>query len=245
MPLLLLLEASPPAESSVDWSLLLNQLWEALQEHWAKLLLPLVGLVIGWWWGRRKAKREWNKKQFIRRLNVSLNLLEPNKTTGGPPTLRIRTLLEKDAKDVFLNDVAVEHLVAAANKTKKDDPLLPLGDDSWYMLNAVLNEISEQFAAGFLKSDLGLPTCVGTYIIALTYERDGAMKTQKVRAMVIQKDSLRACLPTRNDETGEKTEPLEPHYERPNHATRWRTLRQLALAWQAEPERFLEMQIVM
>lgn len=231
-----------PNLAEVDWNALWSQLLALLKQYWVELLLPLLGIAFGWWWGRRRARREWRKKQFVRRLNVSLNMFDPGDT--GRPTLRIRTLLEKDAKDVFLNDVAVDHLVSAAARTKKDDALLPLGDETWYMLNAVLNEVSEQFSDGFLRKDLGLPTTTGHYVIALTYEREGAMKTQKLRAMVIQKEALRACLPSRDAATGETIAPAEPNYEHPNHETRWRTLRQLALAWEAEPEKFLEMQIV-
>ena len=231
------------AASVPDLNTLVQQAWDAVREHWAKGLLPLLGLLVGWWWGRRRARREWSKKQFVRRLNVSLNLFESDR--HGRETLRIRTLLEKDAKDVFLNDVAVDRLVAAAGKTTKNNPLLPLGDDAWFLLNAVLNEVSERFAEGFLKTDLGLPTHKATYVIALTYEKDGAMKTQKIRAMVIQKESLRALLPRRDDETGQPVPPTEPQYESPNHATRWRTLQQLANAWLEEPSRFLEMEIAM
>ena len=228
--------------AAIDWPGLWAQGLDLLREHWTKAVLPVLGLLLGWWWGRRRARREWAKKQFVRRVNVSLNLLEDD--GHDRPTLRIRTLLEKDAKDVFLNDVAVDRLVAAAARTTKDDPLLPLGDDAWFLLNAVLNEISERYSDGFLRRDVGAPTRSAVYLIGLTFEREGAMRTQKVRAMVVRRDVLRSLLTRRDDETGRPIEPPEPRYEHPNHATRWRTLRQLASAWQADPSRFLEMEIV-
>ena len=204
-----------------------------LADHWLEFALPLLGVVVGWLWGRGRAKREWAAKAFIRRLNVSLNLFERAPGDSGP-TLRIRTLLEKDAADVFLNDVAVDHLVAAAGRTTKDDAILPLGDDSWFMLNAVLNELSERYSDGLIRRDLGVATTSAWYVIGLTYERDGTMKTQKLRAMVVQRDTLAAIADGMD----------EPKFERQNHNTRWRTLGQMARAWRKEPGRFLEVELV-
>ena len=203
-----------------------------LRDHWLEFALPLLGLLAGAYWGRRRAGREWARKQFVRRLNVSLNSLD-----GG--VLRIRTLLEKDARDVFLNDVAVDRLVAAASRTTGDDPILPLGEDSWFLLNAVLNVVSERYSEGFLRRDMGLASTSRAYVVALTYEREGAMRTQKVRAMVVARDALAAIRPG-----DDGAPPPMPTLESPNHATRWRTLQQLAAAWRADPSRFLEMEVV-
>ena len=204
-----------------------------LRDHWLEFALPAIGLILGWLWGRRRAGREWAKQQFVRRVNVSLNLFDAS--GEGPPTLRIRTLLEKEAGDIFLNDVAVDHLVAAANRTTIDDPTLPLGEDAWFLLNGVLNEISERYSDGFIRRDVGQPTRSATYIIGLTYERAGEMKTQKVRAMVIRRDVLEGLL---------SPDAAEPRYESPLHATRWHTLRQMVSVWRQKPEQFLEIELV-
>ena len=206
------------------------------REHWLKAVLPLVSLLFGLWWGRRRARREWRNKQFLSRVNTSLNTFEE---TPVGHLLKIRTLSEKDALEVFLNQIAVERVQAATARTSKDDPLLPLGEDAWYVLNAVLNEISEQFAAGHVRRDLGAATTTGRYLIALTYEHDGAMKTRKVRAMVIRKDRLETLFPPPSAEA----DPPVLLTERPNHATRLRTLRQLADAWRRDPSHFLEVEI--
>ena len=226
----------------------LDALWrqglEIARERWLTALLPVASLLIGLWWGRRRARREWRQKQFLSRVNVSLNTFAER--PDGGLLLQIRTLSEKDALEVFLNQIAVERVQAATTRTSESDPLLPLGDDAWYLLNAVLNEVSEQFAAGHVRRDLGASVTTGRYLIALTYEHAGDIRTQKVRAMVIRKDRLEALfLPPVTPREGEAAPPAPPtvHIERPNHATRLRTLGQLAAAHRRDPSQFLEVEI--
>lgn len=206
---------------------LVDALLERLDEHWAKLASAAGFMAVGWFFGRRRAKSDWQKKEFLHRLNVSL-------TTIHDGVLRIRTLLEKSCQDVFLNEVAAEAVVAAARKTSAEDPILPLPrDDYWYYLNAVLNEISERFAEGQIGRDLGKPVESARYLICMTCECDGAMRTRKIRAMLTRR-SLLDSLPQD-----------APKFESPQHATRWRTLQQLAQTWRTEPHKFLEVEICM
>ena len=206
---------------------LIETLFEQFEEHWVKFITAALFMGVGWFFGKRRAKSEWAKKEFLDRLNVSLTSIDDG-------TLKIRTIIEKACQEVFLNTVAAEAINAAARQTTEDNPLLPLGeDDYWYYLNAVLNEIAEKFAEGQIRRDLGLPVEVGTYLICLTCEKAGAVRTQKVRAMVVRK-SLLANLP-------EKT----PKFESPNHSTRWETLQFLAKTWKTAPHQFLEVELCM
>ena len=121
----------------------MDQILEALadwfHDNWIKFLTGLFVMAIGWYFGQRRAQASWKKKEFLDRLNVSLNAID-----GG--TLLIRTVLEKSCKDVFLNDVAVEAIREASGKTSEQDPTLPLPESEyWYYLNSVLNEVAEQF----------------------------------------------------------------------------------------------------
>lgn len=209
----------------MDWHALAQDVWHFFRSHWASALYSLAFLIVGTWWGRRRARREWANKRFLDRLNFSLN------TIGGG-TLQIRTLAEMNARDVFLNDVAVERVIDATRRTTATNPLLPLArDDRWYYLNAVLNEVSERFAVGFIKRDMGVPVETRSYLICLTYEIAGDLKTRKVRAMVIQKSTL----------TNLPVEP--PRFERPHHATRFETLRHLAAAYASDPTEFLDVEL--
>lgn len=204
---------------------LMDSLLERLDEHWAKLVTASLFMAVGWLFGRRQAKSNWQKKEFLHRLNVSLNQIDNG-------TLRIRTLLEKTCHEVFLNEVAAEAVVAAARKTTEADPILRLSkDDYWYYLNAVLNEVSERFAEGQLRREMGLPVRTAHYLICLTWECDGAMRTRKIRAMLTRRELLESF-------------PKEPpKFESPTHSTRWRTLEQLSRAWKAESHKFLSIEL--
>ena len=213
---------------------MIDQLLDLAREHWAKALLPLVGLVAGWAWGKYRERRKWRRRDFLHRLNVSLNLIEPLPDAGDGPThaLRIRTLLEDDAGRVLLNQEAVARVLAAAEKTTEADPMVPLPEaDRWLVLNSVLNELSERFSSVFLRQDLGLPTTTAPYLIALTNERAGDLRTHKLRAMVVRKDRL-LNLPAQM-----------PALDNPTHATRWKTLHALAKAHRADPKHFLEVEL--
>jgi hypothetical protein len=197
-----------------------------IHDNWMKVLTGFVLMALGWFFGKRKARSDWRKREFFHRLNVSLNLLIP-----GEP-LQIRTLLEKKCEDVFLNVVATDAVAAAARHTTATNPLLPLPQaDYWQYLNAVLNEISEQYSIGEIRRDLGLPVTRGKYLICLTCECAGEMRTRKVRAMVIQKKHL------------ENLPAVQPKLEHASHVTRWETLKILAEQYKKNPWQFIELEL--
>ena len=204
---------------------IIDALVEHGTDHWIKVATGLVLMAAGWFFGRYRAKTAWKKREFLDRLHVSLNSIRDGK-------LRIRTILEKRCEDVFLNSVAAATITAAAEKTTADDAIIPLPEkDYWYYLNDVLNEISEKFALGQLQADIGQPVKATTYVITLTCESGGPVRTRKIRAMLIRKELL-TKLPS-------KMPALESKY----HITRWNVLRQLAKAYETTPHRFLEMEL--
>ena len=201
-------------------------LTDFIHDNWMKVLTGFVLMALGWVFGKRKARSDFRKREFFHRLNVSLNLLTPNEP------LQIRTLLEKTCDEVFLNAVASENVANAARNTKADNPLLPLPQvDYWQYLNAVLNEIAEKFSIGEIRRDLGLPVTRGKYLICLTCECAGEMRTRKVRAMVIQKKHL------------ENLPATQPKLEHASHVTRWETLKILAEQYKKNPWQFIEMDL--
>lgn len=196
-----------------------------LRDNWPELIWILLAAGVASYAASRRARKKWNQHDFLDRLNVSLTSIRHGK-------LRIRTILEMDCEQIFLNPTAAKTIVNLAKQTTEQDPLLPIpAKDSWQYLNAVLNEISEQFAAGQIKQDLGLPVERGEYVLCLTCERAGPVRTQKVRGMLVLK-SLLVSLPKE-----------EPTYESPNHVTRWKTLQQIAIQFQKQPDQFIEMEI--
>ncbi|MCA9090771.1 MAG: hypothetical protein KDA90_19285 [Planctomycetaceae bacterium] len=204
---------------------LIDLLVENAKEHYLKAVLAGAGMCIGWIIGRWRARRNWERREFYDRLNVSLNLISDN-------TLLIRTLLEKRCEEIFLNTAASKTVIDAARNTTLQDCLLPLKkEDYWYYLNAVLNEISEKFAEGPMLRAMGQQVQCQKFTICLTSEADGNLRMRKVRAMVIG-ETLLSNLPE---------EP--PRFESPHHDTRWKTLKQLAAARTKSPEKFLTVEL--
>lgn len=213
----------------MDWQQLAGQSTDFIRDNWLKItwsaVWSVVILILGTWWGRRRARSEWSSKQFLHRINFSLNQLRDGK-------LLIRTIAEMDCREVFQNDIAVDRVMAAALKTTEKNPILPLvKDDRWYVLNSVLNELSERFAPGFLKQDMGVPVVSQIYLACLTYESAGDLRTRKVRVMLIRKEAL----------TSLPEEP--PQFERPHHLTRFKTLHQLAASFAKDPSDFIELEL--
>jgi hypothetical protein len=196
-----------------------------VRDHGSKLLAAAVFTVIGWGIGRWRSRRAWRNRDFLNRLNFSLNLLVDGK-------LLIRTLMEKSCEEVFLNQSAVEAVLASAKRTTAANPLLPLPkEDTWYFLNQVLNELAEKFAEAPLKRDLKLPATTARYLVCLTSESAGEIRTRKIRAMIIRKDQL-LNLPAE-----------APQFESPHHITRWETLRIMQVRYSTTPEQFLELEL--
>lgn len=197
-----------------------------LHDNWMKLLTGLLLMVVGWVFGKRRARSEFKKREFYHRLNVSLNILPPNEP------LQIRTLLEKSCEEVFMNSAAAEALAQAARNTTAQNPLLPLPkDDYWFYLNAVLNEVAEKYSQGEIRRDLGLPVTRAKFVICLTCESAGEIRTRKIRAMVIQKKVL------------ENFPTTPPALEHATHLTRWETLTIMAAEYKKNPWQFMEIEI--
>jgi type II secretory pathway pseudopilin PulG len=187
----------------------------------------LASFTLGRWWGRYRARRQWQAKEFLGRLIVSLNSFKDDK-------LKIRTIFERSLEEVFLNPHAVEQVLTAAQRTTRDNPILPIAkEDRWFLLNFVLNAVAERFSAGAVRQDAGEPVRAVAYALCLTSEADDELRVRKVRAMLIRQDVLKH-FPYME---------TMPQLENPWHDVRVQTLRRLAMAYQKEPENFLTMEL--
>ena len=97
----------------------MNDAFESLLTYflnnWPSLLWTLAVVVVGSSFAAQRARMRWKRSNFLNRLNVSLSSIEDGK-------LRIRTVLEKDCEEVFLNAVAARTVVKLAGKTTDRDP---------------------------------------------------------------------------------------------------------------------------
>lgn len=182
-------------------------LLEYAKENWDQLaLLATVGLVLLTYW---RARSTWKTRDFLGRINFSLNFIQENR-------LKIRTLQENNIDDILLNNNHGRRMMLkAASQTTLEKPFLELPEkDAWIVLNSVLNEISEQFADGFLAIAAGLTMRTTTFIFGITCERDADVRMNKIRVMIIERALL------------EKIDELEEiEFESPHHHVRLDTLK--------------------
>lgn len=199
------------------WNQIREILNDLVVDHWLKILGGVTLLVVGRLWGRWRASQAWKRREFKQRLNISLNTVVDGK-------LRIRTLLETDMLDVLLNERAVQCVREAADQTTESQPILPLPeDDRWHVLNAVLNEIAEQFKEGLIAADQGLPVQRSDYAFCMVNEVAGDMKTRKVRVMMVRPEVLE----------DESIDFDALNVEVDHHRTRLKTLKSMRTRWRA------------
>jgi hypothetical protein len=183
----------------------------------------LLSFLFGRYYGRYRAGREWARKEFLGRVTVSLNVFADG-------FLKIRTVMERSLEEIFLNQLAVEKVLAAAKRTTADNPILPVPKaDRWYLLNFVLNAVAEHFVDGQIRMDAGVGVTKVRYALFLTCEQVGDERIRKVRAMLVKEEHL----------TNYPYPDGLPKLENPWHDVRVRTLRQAAELYKAEPDNFL------
>jgi hypothetical protein len=151
--------------------------------YWNTAALVLTWLGIGIVYLRRRA--QWQRKQFLARVNFSLDYLSGD-------TLAMRTLLETTASEVWLNEYGVGHVNAAARCASVDQPFLMLADpvDRDFANRAILNVLSERFAEVYLAASLGRPVQTAPHIFGITCEKYGDIRTLKLRVLVIAEQTL-------------------------------------------------------
>ena len=182
-----------------------------IKDNWDLLALLVTwgGIVVVWW----RRRTEWRRKTFLRQVNFSINHLESG-------TLQLRTLMEQDALEVWLNQYGVSLVVDAAERTTVSQPFLQLKstEDQEYALRAVLNVLSERFAESYLASAMHVPTRKERFLFGVTCEKYGALRTQKLRVIIATPDLLAQLF-------GPDGIADDVHFEKPTHDDRLITLR--------------------
>ena len=173
-----------------------------LENNWEPLatLVTLIVVIATYW----KSRSTWKARDFMTRVNFSLNYVEDN-------TLKIRTLREADIRHILLgNQHGRKVVLRCARRTNLEKPFLQLPKkDAWIVLNSILNEISEQFAEGFLAAAMGAPIRIATYVFGITCERHSDVRMNKIRVMIIEKSLLEKI-----DALGKLRFELEHHHVR-------------------------------
>lgn len=206
------------------------QMWEI-----PKWLQPVVDFVIANWkwfalvgtWGGIvlywvRSWYFWKRKQFLHQVNFSLNYVEDG-------VLMLRTLLEDTARQVWLNDYGVQLVEAAARGTTVKQPFLRLGndDDMDFVKRAVLNVLSERFAAAYIGRALDIPVAKGRFVFGITCEKYGGIRTQKLRVILMRREHLDALFTPRPNPDGTPSPAPESsiRFAAASHSDRLITLR--------------------
>lgn len=213
-----------------QWSEIFTEFGQRFGLSIAMLIVTTTAsFVFGRWWGQRRAQREWSRKEFYDRINISLTLIQDGR-------LKIRTIMERSLDEVFTNKVAAQKVLDASQRTTVSNPMLPIAkEDCWYLLNFVLNAVAEPFSLGFVKQDLGEAVRTIQYVIFLTCEVVGDERIRKVRALIVRQELLEN-FPYRDK---------MPELENPWHETRVQTLRTAADLYQSAKEQFIRLEICM
>lgn len=190
----------------------------------ASAVTASLAFLFGRWYGRWKARRQWESKEFLHRVIISLNVLRDG-------VLKIRTVMERNLDDLFLNPIAIEKVQYAARACTPADPMMYIEkDDRWFVLNFVLNAVAEHLIVGNIRQDAGLPVTAVKYSLFLTCEVVGEERIRKVRAMMVRTELLEN-FPYGPEEMS--------RFENPWHIDRIRTLQKAAEVFKKEPDLFL------
>jgi hypothetical protein len=193
----------------------------------ASAVTAAAAFVFGRYYGRWKARREWESKEFLHRVIVSLNIFHDG-------FLKIRTVMERNLDEMFLNPIAVETVQKAARECTESNPVMMIPTkDRWFVLNFVLNAVAEHFIAGQIRLDAGQPVTLVKYSLFLTCELVGDERIRKVRAMLVRTELLA------NFPYGGET---MPQFENPWHKDRITTLQRAAEVYRKEPDLFLTLE---
>jgi hypothetical protein len=156
---------------------------EYMRPHW-----PAVALMFTWTGiciVAIQRRLRWKRKSFLTLVNFSLNY-----RVGK--SLAMRTLVERDADEVWLNEYGVKLVFAEAARATEENPFLAFKNpkDQDFVNRAVLNVLSSRFAEVFIASSLGVPVRSATYYFAVTCEKFTIMRTIKLRVLLMDEQSM-------------------------------------------------------
>ena len=210
-------------ELIIDWQQVQDVAGSLIVDHWLKIVCGVLLAFGGTLLARWKQRRDYYKREFLQRLNLSLNYIEDG-------VLRIRTIFEMNLGEVLFNQELVNQVLKAA---KDKTVLLKMDKDTqWLVNNSILNEIAERFSEGQIAHERGMPVCIAKYAFCLTCEKDDDVRVRKLRVMLVQESMMDRLLNGK-----------PPQYERPYHNVRWNTLRDMAKAWSGKGNQVATMDI--
>jgi len=195
---------------------------DLIVDHWTKFLYLAIGAGAIYLWRWWKDRRDYQNAQFNSYVVVTVTTIMEGK-------LRIFTLDTPTISQIFKNRLIRSLVKKAAAQTTKDDPVLQFANDRDrdFAYISVVNHVSGLFRDVLLAKALDRPTNSAEFFLVLTWERAGEMVTQKLRIMVIRKETLLNW-----------PEDNAPGLVEPHHITRHRTMLAIKQQVQDSPDAF-------
>lgn len=200
-------------------------MWELFEDYWE------LGLLLATWSGLAvlgvRRRLDWRRNRFTEQVNFSLSYLETD--PEGRRVLRLRTLLEDSARNVWLNEYGVRQVQKAAAATTPEQPFLQTGPggDPGLVNHAVLNVLAERYSEAPLARAMGVGVRTARFLFGLTWERYDDLRTHKLRVMVVRPEELEALF-------GPGGCSADVAVERESHRRRLQTLETLYRLWRSD-----------
>lgn len=156
----------------------------------------------------------YRKKRFLDHITYSLNYFEEG--TKGKKKLILRTLQVLPKEDLLPSNFLFKlKMFKAIRNCSEEDPFIKMDQKAMNILMpAIINGISSLFGADILQNQKGHPQ--KQFLLAVTCEKYGDIKSQKIRVMIIDPKEL--------DGMSFKDTLRDYTFEDPSHKDRIRTL---------------------
>lgn len=191
-------------------------------DHWTKFVYLVIGAAAVYLWRWWKDRRDYQKAEFNTYVVVTV-------TTILDGTLRIFTLDSPPIPVLFKNRLIRALVRKAAAGTTEADPVLHFASerDRNFAYISVTNHVSGLFRDALMAKALDQRAHAGEFFLVLTWERAGEMVTQKLRVMVVRRETL---LSWPDDQV--------PALVEPHHITRHHTMLAIKRQVQAAPDAY-------
>lgn len=167
----------------------------------------------------------YRKRQFLDHITYSCNTLLCEDDTY---TLQIRTPEVLPVSDLLpVNTVFSLKLLLAIRRCTSDNPFIIMSDRDMDVLQpCIINGLSRIFAEGIMANAQGRVVEKTIFLIAITFEKYGAIRSRKIRVMIATANQLQQI--SKQEFRG------AVRFEEEHHSDRMRTLYAMAERYQLE-----------
>lgn len=172
----------------------------------------------------------YTKRLFLDQVTYSANIIDQKTNeTGSDKWLLIRTIHVIPVNEILPNNILFRlNLLWAIHKCDEMNMFIRMKRNSMNVLQpAIINGLASVTGASTLNEVSGIKMAHKKVLIAITFERYGDIKSQKIRVMVVSPETLQAI----NDGS---IDIYKLRLESDQHKNRIETLVKMAAIWKKE-----------